>query len=369
MTALGSRDYLLCEISYLWDNGQLIGYTSKMYNYSEENGTTSSSFDVKIHYDEASEPYAVTLGEETYYYIRNAVGDVKGLINADTGEYVYALNTSAYGVLNFIEPDLTFDTSSLLPNQIEQIVKLMKKLVLRMCLCLPTANTYKGYSYDFFTGLYYLQSRYYDPEVGRFINADDVDYLGASGKPLSYNLFAYCENNPVNNSDPTGKFTLILGTGIVITLSVKQVIALVVTLFYLLDPATRQAVNGAIIWFLTSAKSLVNDAVKRIAKSVEKARAKAKTTKTHIHHIVAQKASRAKPARDIYQKTLKLNINSKLNCVRLNARFHNHLHTNLYFDLVNLLVVRGFNKYRKSGVVAAVCIMHVFLGSLNKVFF
>lgn len=202
-----SEGRVSAEINYLWDNGQLIGYTSKMYNYSEENGTTSSSFDVKIHYDEASEPYAVTLGEETYYYIRNAVGDVKGLINADTGEYVYALNTSAYGVLNFIEPDLTFDTSSLLPDQIAQIVQMMKKLVLQMCLCLPTANTYKGYSYDVFTGLYYLQSRYYDPEVGRFINADDVDYLGASGKPISYNLFAYCENNPVNNSDAGGRIS------------------------------------------------------------------------------------------------------------------------------------------------------------------
>jgi len=56
----------------------------------------------------------------------------------------------------------------------------------------------RGYYYDSETGLYYLQSRYYDPELGRFINADDVDYLCADGSPLSYNLFTYCLNNRVS---------------------------------------------------------------------------------------------------------------------------------------------------------------------------
>ena len=63
---------------------------------------------------------------------------------------------------------------------------------------------YRGYVYDSETGLYYLQSRYYDPETGRFLNADDVDYIGYSGEVLSYNTFAYCENDAVNGSDPSG---------------------------------------------------------------------------------------------------------------------------------------------------------------------
>ena len=58
------------------------------------------------------------------------------------------------------------------------------------------------------TGLYYLQSRYYDPETGRFINADSVSYLGADGTPLSYNLYAYCLNNPVNRTDENGSWSL-----------------------------------------------------------------------------------------------------------------------------------------------------------------
>lgn len=63
---------------------------------------------------------------------------------------------------------------------------------------------YRGYVYDSETGFYYLQSRYYDPETGRFLNADDVNYHGMSGSVLSYNAFAYCENNAVNDSDPSG---------------------------------------------------------------------------------------------------------------------------------------------------------------------
>lgn len=52
--------------------------------------------------------------------------------------------------------------------------------------------------------MYYLQSRYYDPDTGRFINADDVDFIGVTGTIPSHNLFAYCENNPVNLVDATG---------------------------------------------------------------------------------------------------------------------------------------------------------------------
>ena len=63
---------------------------------------------------------------------------------------------------------------------------------------------YRGYYYDVETGLYYLQSRYYDPQTGRFINADDIDFIGADGSFASYNLFSYCSNNPVINSDPSG---------------------------------------------------------------------------------------------------------------------------------------------------------------------
>lgn len=67
---------------------------------------------------------------------------------------------------------------------------------------------YRGYYYDSDLGMYYLQSRYYDTAICRFINADDIDYLGADGSSLSCNLFAYCMNNPVNRFDVNGNWSL-----------------------------------------------------------------------------------------------------------------------------------------------------------------
>lgn len=53
-------------------------------------------------------------------------------------------------------------------------------------------------------GLYYLQSRYYDPTVGRFINADILEIGGLDLIILRWNMWAYCENDPINRVDPNG---------------------------------------------------------------------------------------------------------------------------------------------------------------------
>ena len=65
---------------------------------------------------------------------------------------------------------------------------------------------YRGYYYDVETGFYYLQSRYYDPEVGRFINADE--YISTGQGILGHNMFAYCGNNPIIRVDASGRFFL-----------------------------------------------------------------------------------------------------------------------------------------------------------------
>ena len=66
---------------------------------------------------------------------------------------------------------------------------------------------YRSYCYDIETGFYYLQTRYYDPTIARFINADSYLSTDSTGL-LSYNMFAYCENNPVMRSDPTGSTSM-----------------------------------------------------------------------------------------------------------------------------------------------------------------
>ena len=63
---------------------------------------------------------------------------------------------------------------------------------------------YRGYYCDVETGYYYLQSRYYDPTTGRFLNSDDIKYLGTTDCSVGFNLFSYCDNNPVNRSDVNG---------------------------------------------------------------------------------------------------------------------------------------------------------------------
>ena len=74
---------------------------------------------------------------------------------------------------------------------------------------------YRGYYYDTETGLYYLQTRYYDPITGRFISQDGVEY--ADPESINgLNLYAYCGNNPVMYVDPTGTaFLLFLFAAIV----------------------------------------------------------------------------------------------------------------------------------------------------------
>ena len=66
------------------------------------------------------------------------------------------------------------------------------------------------YYYNPEAELYYLQSRYYDPKIGRFITIDDISYLDPD-TVNGLNLYAYCGNNPIMNIDPTGNsFTAFL---------------------------------------------------------------------------------------------------------------------------------------------------------------
>ena len=162
------------------------GSTTYNYTYhgSQLTHMTYGAIELHFNYDASGRPLSFTYSDTTntnitYYYVLNLQGDVVGILDS-TGEKVVGYIYDAWGRL--------IDTTG------------------SMKLTLGKYNPlrYRGYVYDEETGLYYVSSRYYNPEIGRWINADAIDYLGADGSPLSYNLFAYCKNNPVMGYDPTG---------------------------------------------------------------------------------------------------------------------------------------------------------------------
>jgi RHS repeat-associated protein len=137
-----------------------------------EKGSTVYSFT----YDPAGRPVSISDGSNRYYYVLNQQGDVIGLLNSNA-EMIVMYVYDAWGRV-LASADLT--ASGIGTNN---------------------PLRYRGYVYDTETGLYYLQSRYYNPTWGRFINADSqLTTKNATG----VNLFAYCYNNPVMYADPSG---------------------------------------------------------------------------------------------------------------------------------------------------------------------
>lgn len=102
------------------------------------------------------------------------------------------------------------------------------------------------YRYDTETGLYYLNSRYYNPDWGRFINADSLG--GDVGTLLSHNLFAYCMNNPVNMTDENGYWPnwnkMLSGAGLIAI----GVIAVATAATVITGGAAAPALVAAIAW-------------------------------------------------------------------------------------------------------------------------
>ena len=162
-------------------NGQETEYTIMDGTILQEK---NSAYELYYYYDSAGN--LISLGykpngstAETYYFVaRNAQGDIVAIYKSSDSTLV---GTYTYDTWGKVESTPVND-----PNGI------LEKNPFR----------YRGYYLDDETGFYYLQSRYYDPEVKRFINADGLISTGTG--VMGYNMFAYCDNNPVNCSDPTG---------------------------------------------------------------------------------------------------------------------------------------------------------------------
>ncbi|MBO5758109.1 MAG: RHS repeat-associated core domain-containing protein [Clostridia bacterium] len=162
-------------------SGRLISESKISQYYGEGSGTEK-----KVYlYDESGIIGMVYTSETgastTYYFQRNLLGDVIGIYtNGDNkvGGYAYDAWGNCTITLN--------SDGSAIRNPIR----------------------YRGYYYDEDTKLYYLNARYYCPEWRRFISPDDTGYLDPE-TPNGLNLYAYCNNDPVNYCDPSGCFPVL----------------------------------------------------------------------------------------------------------------------------------------------------------------
>ena len=211
-------------------------------------------------YDEAGDLLGFKYDGSSYYYIRNLQSDITGILNG-AGEQIVSYAYDAWGKLLSVTGSSADTIGEKNPFR------------------------YRGYYYDTETGLYYLNSRYYDPEIGRFINPDAIAVL--SGDITTYNVFAYCNNNPVNKADSSGNFAV----------SIALILITVVATVYAYSSAKAnyRPLAGAV----ANGLSRFAENIKEKSKFAEKVRSVAETTNidhkdTYNHSIYVLKDQSAK---------------------------------------------------------------------------
>ena len=218
---------------------------SKTYKYYY-NGSQLTALDYNgtmcyFTYDAGGSPICMSVNSIKYYYVTNLQGDIIALLNYD-GKVLVEYTYDAWGnVLSMTGPN-AYNVGQWNP------------------LC------YRGYVYDQETKLYYLQSRYYNPEIGRFINGD---VFAATGQGLlGNNMFAYCGNNPVANCDSFGyrheRTAGACGGGAAYAVGLGMIAA--ATMLWKAVSATAKAASKAI----STATSAIADVAKKTAEKLTK---------------------------------------------------------------------------------------------------
>ena len=177
--------------TYHYNNGLLLSETTvSATNGNGSNNVNSSDAEtLSYYYGSTGKLASVTYqkGANTpvsYFYAYNGQGDVIALYRSSDSVLIGTYEYDLWGrPVSVKEATAGIDVNSILTKN---------------------PFRYRGYYYDEETGFYYLNARYYDPQVRRFISADDMAYLGADGTITGYNLFAYCANNPNEYEDQTG---------------------------------------------------------------------------------------------------------------------------------------------------------------------
>ena len=209
-------------------NGTLLMGTVKTTTNSDGSTTTSK---LRFSYDADGKVVAVNYNGNYYYYLRNAQSDIVKLIDK-TGATVVEYTYDSWGKL--------LSTSGSLASTLGK----------------NNPFRYRGYVYDEETGFYYLQSRYYNPEVGRFISSDVL--LSTGQGVLGHNAYGYCLNNPCRLSDSEGASATLAIGGTAIAFTSVFVLALCVCL--IIDLATNQEQSLA-QQFVSAIQTIVIDSI------------------------------------------------------------------------------------------------------------
>ena len=190
-------------------------------------------------YDESGKPFALKYSTngtsfQTYYYVLNLQGDVVKLIHYIPGFEYESVATYEYDAWG---------------NIVSSSGRLAEINPLR----------YRGYYYDNETGFYYLQSRYYNPAIHRWINSDSL--IGQAENIQGTNLFSYCFNNPVNMTDSTGNWPKLSTIFAAVAVAAVAVAAVAVTVATCGAAAPALAVAGGSIAGGISAGSVATGAM------------------------------------------------------------------------------------------------------------
>ena len=157
--------------------------TTYIYETAADGGQTGRIKTVK---NGSGQLMAIRYKGADYYYIRNGLMTITGLVDAN-GTAVVNYRYDSWGMLTGISGSMAGTLGKDNPYR------------------------FKGYYYDEETGMYYLKSRYYQPEICRFISADTIEVLDCQGDLNDKNLYAYCDNNPVMRVDTGGQIWITLG--------------------------------------------------------------------------------------------------------------------------------------------------------------
>ena len=220
------------SVTYAYDQEGIriqktVGDTETRYYLNGSKIVAVETGSEKLHfiYDQSGNLFAMKAGSELYYYLHNCQNDIIGLVDS-MGTQVVSYQYDSWGKPVTMTDATADGVGSKNPFR------------------------YREYCWDEETGLYYVNSRYYDPETCRFISADDISLVSASPMALTdKNLYAYCDNNPIARLDLDGMFWMHVAaalTGAVVNVAITYVSKKVTGQDFTPDDFLLAAATGAI---------------------------------------------------------------------------------------------------------------------------